>query len=180
MKWMPIKRLDGRFLISENGDIKNTKTGNILKQNTINGYLCVVVRMGGRDSQSFALKAHREVAIAFISNPDNKEQVNHIDGNKLNNVVTNLEWVTAKENIRHAFDTGLATARCGENIGNAVLTEDLILKIRSEYIPRDRTYGLRALARKYGFSHNTMSNALNGITWEHTLTQRQPNGKLPT
>lgn len=170
MKWLPIKRLDGKFLISENGDIKNARTNNLLKQNAINGYLCAVVRIGGRGSQAFALKAHREVAIAFVNNPDNKEQVNHIDGNKFNNNFTNLEWVTAKENIQHAFDTGLAIARCGENIGNSVLTEELISKIRSEYIPRDRTYGLRALSRKYGFSHNTMSNALRGITWEHILT----------
>lgn len=74
--------------------------GKVLKQYNVNGYKHV--KIGNK-----LIYVHRLVATAFIPNPDNKPQVNHKDGNKSNNNVNNLEWVTAKENSRHAVETGL-------------------------------------------------------------------------
>ena len=63
-----------------------------------------------RDGRRKAVTIHRLVALAFINNPMNYQQVNHIDGNKNNNDVTNLEWCTPQYNARHAWDNGLIKA----------------------------------------------------------------------
>ena len=70
------------------------------------GYMNVSLRKDGKQKQH---KVHRLVAQAFIPNPLNKEQVNHIDGDKTHNTVWNLEWNTCKENINHAVKTGKFT-----------------------------------------------------------------------
>lgn len=63
----------------------------------------------GENSRVYYQTIHRLVALAFIPNPNNLEQVNHIDGNKLNNDITNLEWVSRKKNISHSYQLGLST-----------------------------------------------------------------------
>lgn len=68
-----------------------------------------------------AFQVHRLVADAFIPNPDNKKQINHIDGNKLNNHVSNLEWVTCSENHLHAYKTGLRFPLVGAKHQNSKL-----------------------------------------------------------
>jgi len=75
---------------------------------------------------------HRLVALAFIQNPMNKKCVNHIDGNKENNNVKNLEWATSKENINHAIDIGLVDNK-GENSPVSKLTNGDVIKIKSMF-----------------------------------------------
>lgn len=67
----------------------------------------LMVRMVSDKSKNIKRYIHRLMAEMFIPNPDNKKQVNHIDGNKHNNSISNLEWVSHKENAKHASDTGL-------------------------------------------------------------------------
>lgn len=87
------------YQISNKGNFKRgNKLINGWIQNT--GYKTVNIK-----EKKYSI--HRLVAEAFIPNPENKAQVNHKDGNKLNNCVSNLEWVTPKENVQHAFKIGL-------------------------------------------------------------------------
>ncbi len=99
------------YMIAEDGlvtslNYKNTGIAKALSQATgTSGYKYVSTPKGRRKSQNHLV--HRLVAIAFIPNPDNKKYVNHRDGNKNNNDISNLEWVTASENTIHGFENGL-------------------------------------------------------------------------
>lgn len=101
---------EGLYTVDIFGNVVRTKDNKVMRQQQNKfGYMNVSLNKDGRQHQH---KVHRVVAEAFISNPLNKPQINHIDGDKLNNVVWNLEWTTPKENNIHASDTGLVkTAR---------------------------------------------------------------------
>lgn len=97
--WKDIKGYEGLYQVSSFGRVKSSYTKRILKGGKNKaGYLLVGLYKQGVLSRK---SIHRLVAEAFIPNPDNKPEVNHIDENKTNNVVSNLEWMTAKENINN-------------------------------------------------------------------------------
>lgn len=92
------------YSVSTNGEIKNDNTDKILSQRTQQGYKHITLTI---NKKAKSCRVHRLVATAFIPNPENKPYVNHIDGIRSNNNVTNLEWVTPAENTQHAVRTGL-------------------------------------------------------------------------
>lgn len=105
--WKVIEGTSGMVEVSNLGRVRSLLRSckTILKlQKDAKGYLRVRVTV---NRQKLSFKVHREVAKAFIPNPANKPQVNHIDGNKTNNAVDNLEWATNKENAHHALENGL-------------------------------------------------------------------------
>lgn len=110
-KWEPVcmEEYSDRYLVSTTGQIKSIRTGRILKQEINNGYHRVSLARTGMKSNSEHFMVHRIVAATFIDNDDveNKIQVNHIDGNKSNNNISNLEWATVQKNNQHAASTGL-------------------------------------------------------------------------
>ena len=97
-----------------------------------------------------AARVHRLVAMAFIDNPLGKPEVNHIDGDKGNNSIENLEWCTRKENMAHAFSTGLCSVREGEASPAAKLSDQEISEIVNQYVYRSEFFGCSALAKRYG------------------------------
>lgn len=105
--WRPIVGTKGFIEVSNDGRVRSLLRGTprVLKPQTDNnGYHRITVTIE-RDKTTF--KVHREVARAFIENPNSLPQVNHKDGNKTNNCVDNLEWVTNKDNAHHAIKNGL-------------------------------------------------------------------------
>ena len=109
--WKPLiyKSLDltDMFEISQFGNIKNVKTGTHLRYTVgRTGYYQVCVSLGSRNVKK-VIKPHIAVALTFVDGYAEGFVVNHKDGNKLNNCADNLEWITQKENIKHAYDLGL-------------------------------------------------------------------------
>ena len=105
--WKPLT-VNNVYQISNLGNIKSLSrkhqlNDKLLKPNK-QEYLSVSI---SKDGKSKRFKIHRLIAIEFIPNPENKPIVNHIDGNKYNNAIYNLEWCTHAENCNHAIETGL-------------------------------------------------------------------------
>lgn len=106
---------------------------------------------------------HRIVATAFIPNPDNLPEVNHIDGNKINNRVDNLEWVTKKENQYHA--SYILNKRIGEDCWKSKLNDEIVLEIYE--LCKDKSLSYQEIAELYNVSSDTPHQIASGRTWEH-------------
>ena len=105
--WRPIEGTNGKYDVSNFGRVRSLKCGKVRimpQTQQHHNYRAFMIHV---DHKPQCRKVHREVALAFIPNPDNLPEVNHIDGNKENNHVSNLEWCTRSHNVKHSFDTGL-------------------------------------------------------------------------
>jgi hypothetical protein len=117
---------------------------------------CLTVRINDKTTY-----LHRLVAQKYISNPNQKKTVNHKDGNRLNNKVTNLEWLTISENLEHARVNKL----WGKNIvEKRKLTDEQVTEIKKKYIPK--VYSIKRLANEYEVDYKTMWNVINNISYQ--------------
>ena len=122
--WKDIEEYEGLYQVSNLGRVYSVKRNKYKKlSKDKDGYLFVCISKQGKHK---GYRVHRLVAQAFIPNPENKPQINHIDGDKTNNVMKNLEWVTCKENIIHAHKNGLSYKAKGKdhfNYGKSLAEE---------------------------------------------------------
>lgn len=170
--WKEIKGYEGLYKVSEKGVVAsidrcvtysngatNMHKGKRLKPDSLRGYERVVLSKNGETKR---FQVHRLVAMTFIDNPKNKPQVNHIDGDKNNNNVSNLEWCTAQENEKHSFEVLGKKVLRGEQKNQSKLTELDVIEIRDLY-----RYGYlqRELAEFYGVGRRHISDIVNKKCW---------------
>ena len=171
--WKDVVGYEGYYQVSNLGNVKGLKR-NKIKSPTLNTWGYKVVSLTKPGTKVKGVFVHRLVAAAFISNLNNKEQVNHIDGDKTNNCEFNLEWNNQYENMQHAFKLGLNVNPYGEKHNRAVLTEELYLKC-VELREQGLTYTKIAehVSNKYGIKigRTYINAALLGQTWSHIKTK---------
>ena len=120
-----------------------------------------------RNKKRLHPQLHRIIAMAFIDNPKNKREVNHIDGNSSNNNIENLEWVSSSENTLHSYCTGLQ--KRGENFYSAKLSEKEAIEIINAY--RLGVFSQSVISKAYGVSKSTIKDLLAGRNWAHLNIQ---------
>lgn len=149
------------YMIDRLGNVYNRKNKkSLIPQLSSGGYYWIQLSHH-KKSKTYAI--HRLVALAFIPNPLNKPDVNHIDGIKSHNFVENLEWVTKSENSLHAYRTGL-NSNAGEINPNAKLTKNIVIDIWNDIIMNNNTF--TNIGKKYGVSKATISHIYKGDTWK--------------
>lgn len=165
--WLPVVGFEQYYAISNHGRVFSLRFPKLIKTppNGKNnaGYPTVDLRV---DYSHNSKKVHRMVAEAFIPNPENKPYVNHIDGNKLNPHIDNLEWVTAKENSQHAVRTGLVTG--GKRVSRK-LTHDDVRAIRARCVNGCKINGQSAIAKEYGVIRQVMVGIINRKTYKNVI-----------
>lgn len=153
--YVEVPGYEGLYYVDDIGNIYSQRTGKILKPHLGNkGYL--ILTLSNKGVRKTAI-VHRVVAMARIQNPKNLAQVNHKDGNKLNNHVSNLEWCTGHENIQHAYKTGLNRGiKNKPSISYPIYQCDLSGNIIKEF-PSAAEAG-----RAIGSTGNTVAQVANG------------------
>ena len=169
--WKPVVGWENTYSVSNLGRIKSIgrtviKMGvypsflkeKILSQHKMrSGYLMVGLNEYPRPDKSSTV--HRLVAIAFIPNPENKSDVNHINGIRWDNRVENLEWATRKENVNHSFNNLYRNTAKGDNHPRTKILDSQIIDIEIQYFLNHKT--MKKIAIDYGVGESCIWEILN-------------------
>lgn len=180
-KWKEIKGFEDYYLISDKGNVIRKKGTSHLKPKNLkhlfdkDGYARVNLKINGKTNSRFI---HRLVAEAFINNPLNKPQVNHINGIKTDNCLSNLEWCTISENRVHAYSTGLQNglSRRGEKSNFNKLSKSQVKEIKSIYsgdlrgVPLNKRNGrktLKEISKMYNVTDGCIQSIISNRSWNY-------------
>ncbi len=163
--WLAVSGYEGRYAVSDQGNVMSmnfAKSGlpGLLKFNINRGYRTVELQTG---SVKKRFTVHRLVAAAFIGPRPEGQHINHKDGNKANNALSNLEYCTPSENQKHSFRLGLQSLK-GEKHTRAELTDD---KIREIKMMLASGMAQPSVAKMMGVCNSTISLINTGKRWGH-------------
>lgn len=162
--WKVLKQ-NTNYCVNERGEVLSLRKNKVLSpKRNWDGYLRV--QLWEHNSCKY-ISIHRLVAEEFIPNPMNKPFVNHIDGDKTNNSVDNLEWCTQQENIRHAWDTGLSRTHLNSKLSKAVWQCDRSgneIKMFPSTMEVERQLGINHSNVSYACKHNSIAH---GYRWKY-------------
>lgn len=167
-QWRTVPGSEGLYSASSEGRVRSHFNGRDRLLNPspdTKGYLQFAMSLpGGRRVQ---MKVHRAVALAFLGPRPPEAQINHISGDKRDNRVVNLEYVSARRNVRHAWEKGLRRAEQvqGERHGRAKLTADDVRHIRLV----GSAANIHDLAERYGVTPQCIDSVLQHKTWRHVV-----------
>jgi len=161
-EWRVVPGYD-KYLCSSDGNVMREATGLILKQYYGASSMYPSVGLYDAESRHNTMSVHRIIASAFIGERPAGMQVNHKDGNRENNNITNLEYVLPKENMQHAIITGLRNDR-GENSSCSKLNNEKVAKIRM--LLHDGVT-MTEIASIYDVSRGTIYKIKNKLLWAH-------------
>lgn len=180
--WKTIPGYEAVYSVSNMGKVrrdcmgKRLQAGQMVKQwNNTYGYPSVRLR---RESKGHSIAVHRIVSTCFLGPRPEGLVVNHIDGNKLNNRVENLEYVTPKENVHHAIKNGLSRVLYGEEVGTSKLHAQEVLDIKGKYA--SGAYSQRNLAKEYSVSQTCIRMISKNRIWRHLTDESISSSKITT
>lgn len=165
--WKDVPNYDGSYQASTLGNIKRLHKRSDVKTHlkpygNNKGYF-VVKLYTNANGKTYSI--HRLIALTFLENNENKSQVNHIDGNKANNALNNLEWCTSSENIQHAIGTGLMKNKGGDQ---PKLNMEIAKEIRVKYSSEPN---MSKLAREYKVARTSIYKIVNYLSYNPKVYQ---------
>ena len=162
--WMSVE-LNGKnypdYVVSSKGKIYSMKTNKIVTGAISKGYNKIKLR--DENNQLYQTGRHRIVAERYCEHPDGKDTVNHIDGNKLNNVPDNLEWVTPQENTIHAVEHGLIYT-VGDKSHFASISEDTAREMCKLIV---KGISLKEISKQLNVGYDCVKKINAGRSWKH-------------